>query len=382
MKKQIKASLVSSLVSITLLSTLAAPTFAATQTKESTDNSSKETQTENTDKQSQTVMQKDPEIGPGYYSQEAINAYKHLNIASPFLSLYVSQANQAFLNKIKPGALAGKAKGVLPSITAAQAIIESGWGKYALGNNLFGIKWTGSGPYVTSTTKEYYGGAYHTVTARFRSYSSLSASIEDHTNFLFQNSRYHNLLFKTDYHQVARLLQQDGYATDPNYANSLINVIDSFGLASWDKESGSVLQESEKIVEIVYTPGYGVLGFNNSGKSISGSNYKFKDGTKWKTFGSKVINGEEMYLVGNNEYVPKRYTNHYDNGVITIHYTPNYGVNALRADGTQVAGSNKTFKTGTRWKIVSVKEINGEICYCVGNNEYIPKRYTQWGAGK
>lgn len=89
-----------------------------------------------------------------------------------------------------------------------------------------------------------------------------------------------------------------------------------------------------------------------------------------------------MYLVGNNTYVPKKYTDHYDNGVITIHYVPNYGVNALRADGTQIQGSNATFKTGTRWKISGVRTINGEICYLVGNNTYISKKYTQRGLGK
>lgn len=106
------------------------------------------------------------------------------------------------------------------------------------------------------------------------------------------------------------------------------------------------------------------------------------DGTRWKVVRSEVINGEEMYLVGNNTYVPKKYTDHYDNGVITIHYVPNYGVNALRADGTQIQGSNATFKTGTRWKISGVRTINGEICYLVGNNTYISKKYTQRGLGK
>lgn len=373
-----KKSVISGLLATTLLSTVATPVFA--ESTKTNNNTQKETAVTN-DKE-KVVLKKDPEIGPGYYKQETIDAYNQMQTISPFLSLYRASSNQAFLNDIKPGALAGKAKGVLPSITAAQAIIESGWGKNAIGNNLFGIKWTGSGPHVTSTTQEFYGGSYHTIVARFRSYPSITASIEDHTNFLIQNSRYHNLLFKKDYHEVARLLQQDGYATSPTYASALINIIDSFGLASWDSQSSSLTQESEKLATIVYTPGYGVLSFNDSGASNKGSNYKFKDGTKWKTFGSKIINGEEMYLVGNNEYIPKRYTDHYDNGVVTIHYAPNYGVNALHADGTQALGTNKTFKTGSRWKIAGVKEINGEICYLVGNYLYIPKRYTQWGAGK
>lgn len=367
------------LISLLTLGSVGSPAFAAsTSNTLKTNTEQKASTTSNSD--ASKYLKEDPSKGPGLFDSRVSTS-----AAIPFdqfgASLVYYGSHQAFLNAIKPYCIALKAKGLLPSVAAAQAIIESGWGGSTLSanyNNYFGITGSYHGGTVNMPTREFYGGQYHYMNRYFRTYPSMQDCFNDYANILIS---YGNIKGVKSYQTVAYRLQNK-YATSPSYAQSIISTIQANGLAAWDNASSSVSQESEKIAEIVYKPGYGVLGFNGSGKSISGSNYKFKDGTKWKTFGSKVINGEEMYLVGNNEYVPKRYTNHYDNGVITIHYTPNYGVNALRADGTQVAGSNKTFKTGTRWKIVSVKEINGEICYCVGNNEYIPKRYTQWGAGK
>ncbi|AVK60940.1 cell wall hydrolase [Lactobacillus sp. CBA3605] len=147
---------------------------------------------------------------------------------------------QTFFNQIKAGALEGWRKyGVLPSITAAQAIIESNWGRSALstqGNNLFGIKGAYQGQSIYFETNEWVNGQYVTVRAAFRQYPNWSASVEDHGAFLVDNSRYHNLLGVTDYQTVARLLQSDGYATDPNYATALINTINSYQLQNWDQE--------------------------------------------------------------------------------------------------------------------------------------------------
>ncbi|KRL61755.1 glycoside hydrolase family 73 protein [Lactobacillus psittaci] len=340
-----------------------------------------------TDRQpSQDYLAKDPSIGPGYY--EFSNGKPKYDLNS---ILYANVDATTFFNSIKAGAMAGWKKGILPSITAAQAAIESGWGATGgarIANNLFGIKGTYNGQGTYLRTTEYRGGRYVSIVAQFRKYPNWATSIEDHANFLVNNSRYHNLLFQKDYRTFARLLLQDGYATDPNYASKIINFIQIYGLQSWDQEAfngntgSGITQESEDIAQIKYVPGYGVLGFTIDGKYIPGSNYKFKDGTRWKVLRSVVINGQEMYDLGAGQYVPKAYTDHYDNGVVTIHYVPNYGVNAWRSDGTQIAGSNLKFKTGSRWKICGVKMINGEICYLVGIDTYIPKKYTQWGAGK
>ena len=145
-----------------------------------------------------------------------------------------------FIMQISRGAVEGMRKyGILPSVTMAQAILESGWGRSGLtraSNNLFGIKAGGSwcGDVVTYPTREYVDGKYVDVTADFRAYDSLDASMEDHGAFLAGLSRYANIIGVKDFREVCRLLQADGYATAPNYADSLIALIEQYDLAAYD----------------------------------------------------------------------------------------------------------------------------------------------------
>lgn len=142
-----------------------------------------------------------------------------------------------FISFIKDGAIRAQQKfGICASLTMAQAILESGWGKYAPGNNLFGIKWTSGCGYGSQTlsTKEYEGGRWITVNAQFRVYSSLADSVYDHAVFIVNNSRYHNLLGVRDYRTACRLIKADGYATDPNYTNQLIEIIEQYHLNQYD----------------------------------------------------------------------------------------------------------------------------------------------------
>ena len=145
---------------------------------------------------------------------------------------------QLFIQSVAPGAIAGWQKyHVLPSITAAQAILESGWGRSMLttrAHNLFGIKGSYNGQSVTMPTHEVYGGRSVMVNAQFRAYPNNAASIEDHGRFLNVNSRYRNLLGDTNYRSVANKLHQDGYATSPSYASSLINLVQSYNLTQLD----------------------------------------------------------------------------------------------------------------------------------------------------
>ncbi|WP_461240051.1 LysM peptidoglycan-binding domain-containing protein [Paucilactobacillus sp. N302-9] len=146
---------------------------------------------------------------------------------------------QAFIESVQAGAINGwKKYGVLPSITVAQAILESGWGKSSLSvqaHNLFGIKGSYNGNSVNYPTQEYINGRYVTIYDAFRAYSNNSQSVEDHGNFLYVNSRYHNLLGQTNYVTVANMLHSDGYATAPNYASSLINIVQTYNLTQLDQ---------------------------------------------------------------------------------------------------------------------------------------------------
>ncbi len=123
--------------------------------------------------------------------------------------------------------------GIPASITLAQGMLESGYGRSTLatkGNNHFGIKchstWTGA-------------KIYHDDNRRgecFRAYSSALESYRDHSEFLVNGSRYRELfkLSKTDYRGWAHGLKKAGYATDPQYAHLLIRKIEEYGLHAYD----------------------------------------------------------------------------------------------------------------------------------------------------
>ncbi|WP_288658924.1 LysM peptidoglycan-binding domain-containing protein [uncultured Limosilactobacillus sp.] len=146
--------------------------------------------------------------------------------------------SQNFIQSVAPGAVAGWNKyQVLPSVTVAQAILESGWGRSYLStsaHNLFGIKGSYNGHSVNMRTREVYGGHSVYINDNFRAYANNSESVEDHGNFLYSNRRYHNLLGDTNYVSVANKLRQDGYATDPSYARSLIKLVQTYNLNQLD----------------------------------------------------------------------------------------------------------------------------------------------------
>lgn len=146
--------------------------------------------------------------------------------------------SQQFIESVASGAVQGWSKyKVLPSITVAQAILESGWGQSSLStsaHNLFGIKGSYNGHSVTMQTREVYGGRSVYINDNFRAYANNSESVEDHGNFLASNRRYNNLLGDTNYVSVANKLRQDGYATDPSYAQSLIKLVQTYNLTQLD----------------------------------------------------------------------------------------------------------------------------------------------------
>lgn len=134
--------------------------------------------------------------------------------------------------------------GILPSITIAQAILESGWGESTLSskyNNLFGIKaderWSGDS--IDLETKENYDDV---IVGAFRSYSDIKSSIKDHGKFLYENERYSaNGLFQAKgYKDQAQALENAGYSTAKDeegnliYGDKLIRVIQENNLMLHD----------------------------------------------------------------------------------------------------------------------------------------------------
>ena len=123
--------------------------------------------------------------------------------------------------------------GIPASITHAQGILESGSGKGRLAveaNNHFGIKchkWDGDKIFHDDDKKN----------ECFRKYKNPQTSFRDHSVFLTTRSRYEFLFdFKIDdYVSWSEGLKKAGYATDPNYPQKLINIIERYKLYEYDK---------------------------------------------------------------------------------------------------------------------------------------------------
>lgn len=142
-------------------------------------------------------------------------------------------AYQSYIAKYKDLAIEQMLRYKIPaSITLAQGLFESRAGQSELavkGNNHFGIKchgWTGR-------------KTYHDDDAAgecFRAYDNARESFEDHSRFLTGNSRYSRLfsLSRTDYKGWAKGLRVCGYATNPQYATRLIDIIELYELYRYD----------------------------------------------------------------------------------------------------------------------------------------------------
>lgn len=153
----------------------------------------------------------------------------------------ITKEQKDFIERVGNLAAADMQKsGVLASLTIAQAILESGWGKSGLtvkANALFGIKagasWKGK-VYSAQTQECYDGATFTTVTALFRAYDSWADSVADHSALLTGATRYKAVIGERDYKTACRAIKAAGYATDPNYADKLIQIIESYGLTAYD----------------------------------------------------------------------------------------------------------------------------------------------------
>lgn len=152
----------------------------------------------------------------------------------------MSYTDKTFLEKLKPYVIKDmESTGILASLTAAQAFIESNKGNSGLtikANNLFGIKGTYNGECVRMLTTEYYNGVPQRVYANFRKYPSWQESIADHSSLFNRLSRYANLRGETDYVKACTYVRLDGYATSPTYTTTLISTIQKYHLDEWDRE--------------------------------------------------------------------------------------------------------------------------------------------------
>lgn len=169
-----------------------------------------------------------------------------------------------FVEKIGPLAAQDmKTSGVLASITAAQACLESGYGSTELAvnaNNLFGMKcslsgntwdsvWDGVNKYTKKTNEQKPDGTVYTITADFRKYPDILTSIKDHSCYLNgamngSKRRYEGLSGEKDYRRAAELIKAGGYATDIAYVDKLCSLIERWDLTQYDKEDTGMSNSS------------------------------------------------------------------------------------------------------------------------------------------
>lgn len=167
-----------------------------------------------------------------------------------------AQKRHEFAEKIaKPAIEVYQKQGtVLPSIVIAQAIQESNWGQsklYQKANNIFGVKGDYKGQSISYYTDEYVSKDTPvkkgvkvvregdqkkiSIPAQFRKYPDVYTAVANHDRVTALNFiKKRNI---TSFEEQANLLQKSHYATDPNYAKSLINLIKQYNLQKYDKQA-------------------------------------------------------------------------------------------------------------------------------------------------
>jgi flagellar protein FlgJ len=164
--------------------------------------------------------------------------------SSPTTSVTLTPAQ--FIAAAVSGAQRGwQEYGVPPSVTMAQAILESGWGRSSLASvdrNYFGIKcFSGkhgtlaNGCHVYKTNECTKAGKCFATTATFRTYSSMANSFRDHGNFLRVNSRYKPAFAYTkNANKFIWNVWKAGYATDPKYYTKITGIMAANKLYQYD----------------------------------------------------------------------------------------------------------------------------------------------------
>lgn len=177
------------------------------------------------------------------------------------------------------------------SITIAQGIFESACGTSRLateGNNHFGIKchteWTGDTILIDDDELQ----------ECFRKYANVEESYTDHSLFLTQRKRYSNLfsLNIMDYTAWAKTLKQDGYATNPQYAERLISLIERFNIAHLD----TLWQQGKKFDNLAITTTNNPTPNNNTKPTQTQTTQKKHHGKKvFTAIGSEFPSDESPF---------------------------------------------------------------------------------------
>ena len=149
-----------------------------------------------------------------------------------------------FIDKIAPIVVVENEKRGNPlfsSVIIAQAILETGYGTSTLmlrANAVFGLKAFDDykGKVYSARTREVYNNNSILIEAKFRAYDSLAESVSDYFNLICKTSRYRKALTAETPEQCIQAIIDGGYATDPNYVNKIMKLIEVNDLTRFDKQ--------------------------------------------------------------------------------------------------------------------------------------------------
>jgi flagellum-specific peptidoglycan hydrolase FlgJ len=166
----------------------------------------------------------------------------------------ISMTRDEFIAQLAPFAVQVRAEGspMLPSVRLAQNLLETG-GKIHPWYNLGGIK-VGSGEpngywkgkTVNKATWKILDGHRVDITAAFRAYDSIYDFYKDQDLFL-KARRYNRVRAAQSSEAQAHALADSGYATDPQYAMKLMQLIDRYGLNQYDMEAEDLVQLRDEV---------------------------------------------------------------------------------------------------------------------------------------
>ena len=133
-------------------------------------------------------------------------------------------SNRAFWDECF--AIAKRCGARYPELAAAQCCLESGFGRHTSGkNNILGLKGSGT----ITTTKEFYDGQWVEIKAGFIDFPSIAACIEYLISRWYLDWKHHKGVNHAPRREAAaRMLVTEGYATDPQYAEKLIRLMNQY----------------------------------------------------------------------------------------------------------------------------------------------------------
>lgn len=207
-----------------------------------------------------------------------------------------------FIEKIAPLVVSENKKRGNPlfsSVVISQAILETGWGeseRMIKSNAIFGIKATKTwgGKVYNSKTKECYDGITQTtISASFRAYNSLEESISDYFDLITKSSRYRKACVTSSPLECITAIKNGGYATDKDYIEKIMSIINSNNLLKYDE-----IETVETVEKDVYKIGNVYkLQVDLKVRAGAGINFKQKRYKELTNDGKKNAKIQEMAVL-------------------------------------------------------------------------------------